>query len=104
MGRGMESVYEVTEFESNKKYGFKSKSSLIESYTLYTLERVKYGTRISALVQIEPGDTGTSSELAMEKTIKKQYRENLALLKEILETGPAGKLIDDVSIVPGRSA
>lgn len=103
MGRRLESVYEVTEFELNKKYGFRSKSSSIESYTLYTFETIKYSTRINAFAQIEPGSTPKSSETVMAKTIKKQYRENLTLLKEIMESNSIETNAGDMSIVPRLS-
>lgn len=102
MGRRMEIVYEVTEFESNKKYGFRSKSGSMESHTLYTFDVIKYSTRINVFAQIEPGNTWKSSDIVMSKTVKKQYRENLALLKGVLEASPIEKPLDDIWLVSGR--
>src|SRR5512135_2796431 len=36
MGERIEAVYEITVFDSNKRYGFKSVSGPVDSYTLYT--------------------------------------------------------------------
>lgn len=85
MGQRMESVYEVTELEPSKKYGFKSLSGPIDSYTLYRFEIIKGGTRISNSTQISWGEPFKSNPITAEKMVRKEYRENLALLKNILE-------------------
>src|SRR5512138_1786754 len=81
LGQRMESVYEITEFEPNKRYGFKSLSGPIDSYTLYRFEIIKGRTRISNSTQISWGEPFKSNPISAEKTVKKEYRENLALLK-----------------------
>ena len=85
MGQRIESVYEVTEFEPNKRYGFKSRSGPMDSYTLYTFEMTKGSTKINVSTQVSSGDLFKPGEITVEKKVKKQYRENLALLKDILE-------------------
>lgn len=87
MGQRIESVYEVTEFEPNKKYGFQSRSGPMDSHTLYTFERTKGSTRVNVATLVKSGDLFEPAGLAMEKMVKKQCRENLALLKGILEAG-----------------
>jgi hypothetical protein len=101
MGRRIESVHEVTNFESNKKYGFESKSGSMHSATLYTFGVVNYSTRIHASTQIELGREWKASDAATAKTVKKEYRENLSLLKGILEAGPTEKPSDDLGLVSG---
>lgn len=86
MGRRFESVYEVTEFRPNQRYGFKSQSGPIDSYTLFTFEIMKGSTRLSHSIQISRIESFKSNPVTAEKTVKKQYRENLALLKDILES------------------
>lgn len=85
MGERIESTYEVTEFEPNKRYGFQSRSGPMDSQTLYTFEMMKGNTKISIFAQIRSGQLLKPATIAIEKKIKKQYRENLALLKGILE-------------------
>ncbi len=85
MGHRIEGVYEVTEFEPNKSYGFKSRSGPMDSHTLYTFEVMGGSTKINIFTRISPGDLLKPENVAMEKKVKKQYRENLALLKGILE-------------------
>ena len=89
MGRRMENVYEVTEFGPNKIYGFKSLSGPMDSYTVYTFEIIKGFTRISNSTQISLGAPFKLNPVTAEKTVKKEYRENLALLKDILESSRA---------------
>lgn len=85
MGHRIESVYEVTEFEPNKRYGFQSQSGPMASHTLYTFEVMGGCTKISIFTRLHPGELLKPDNIATEKKVKKQYRENLALLKGILE-------------------
>ena len=85
MGRRIESVYEVTEFEPDKSYGFKSLSGPMDSHTLFTFEVTKGSTKINISTWVSPGELFKTGNVAVEKKVKKQYRENLALLKDVLE-------------------
>lgn len=85
MGHRIESVYEITEFEPNKSYGFKTRSGPMDSHTLYTFEIMGNCTKINICTHISPGDLLKPDSAAIVKKVKKQYRENLALLKGILE-------------------
>ncbi|SRR6266516_3214035 len=102
MGRRIESVYEVTEFEPNKSYGFKSLSGPVDSHTLYTFEVMEGSTRINISTQISPKDLLKPNDTTAEKTVKKQYRENLALLKDILEASQVDRPLEDASFVSNR--
>lgn len=85
MGNRVESVYEVTEFEPNKSYGFKSRSGPMDSHTVYTFEVIGGSTKMNLSTYIRPGDLLKPESIGIEKKVKKQCRENLALLKGILE-------------------
>ena len=85
MGDRIESIYEVTEFEPDKRYGFKSRSGPMDLHTLYTFEVNGGSTKINLSTRIGPGDLLKPESIAIEKKVKKQCRENLALLKGILE-------------------
>jgi hypothetical protein len=91
MGRRMEGVYQVTEYEPDKKYGFKSQSGPIVVYTLYMFEVMKGSTRIDLFAQITPGTLVKSSDASTERRVRKQYRENFNLLKDLLEARPMDK-------------
>ena len=84
-GHRIECVYEVTEFERDKRYGFKSLSGPMESDTLFTFEVTKGCTKINISTRVSPGDLFKAGNVMVEKKVKKQYRENLALLKDVLE-------------------
>jgi hypothetical protein len=85
MGWRIETVYEVTAFEQNKSYGFKAVSGPVDSYTLYTFEIAQGGTKIYLTTQTDPGDLCKPNDAIVGKKFKKQYKENLAMLKSVLE-------------------
>jgi polyketide cyclase/dehydrase/lipid transport protein len=84
-GHRIESTYVVTDFEMNKRYGFESTSGPMDSVTLFTFETTKGCTKINLSTRVSPGDLFKTGSVIIEKKVKKQYRENLALLKEVLE-------------------
>ena len=102
MGRRMESVYEVTEFEPDKKYAFRSHSGPLISYTLYTFELMKGSTRINVSTQISPGTLFKPNDTTTEKKVRKQYKENLVLLKDALEASPMDSSFGGPSPVSNR--
>ena len=85
MGRRIEGTFEVTEYEPNKKYGFKSLSGPLHSQTLYTFELAGGATKVNISTQASATNVFQSDELVLEKKMKKQLKENLELLKDILE-------------------
>ena len=86
IGRRIESIYEVTEFEPDKKYGFRSLSGPMRSRTLYTFQITEGSTKINMSSQTNPEDIFKMNDATVEKKIRKQYRENLNMLKSVLET------------------
>lgn len=85
MGRRIETIYEVTEFEANKRYGFTSLSGPVDSHISYTFEMTEGSTRIHISIDTNPGGLFETDHVIVEKKIKKQYKENLAILKSVLE-------------------
>lgn len=86
-GHRMESTYEITDFEPIRKYGFKSLSGPMQSFTLYTLEMAGGATRIDVSTRANAVNLFQADEGILEKQMKKQLKENLEMLKEILEHG-----------------
>ncbi len=86
IGRRIEAIYEVTAFESNKQYGFKSVSGPVDSYTLYTFEMTDGSTKINLTTETNPRDLFRSNDTVVVKKFKKQCKENFTMLKSILET------------------
>ncbi len=86
IGRRVESTFEVIEYIPNRKYGFKSLSGLLQSQTFYTFEIASGSTKVSVSTQANPVNFFQIGETVLEKKMKKQLKEDLAMLKEILET------------------
>ena len=87
MGHRYQGTFEVTEFEPNSRYGFKSLSGPLQSFTSYALDIVRGSTEVKLCMQANVVHWMTSNENVLEKKMKKQLKENLAMLKTILETG-----------------
>ena len=85
MGRRILGTFEVIEYEANKRYGFKSLSGPIHSQTFYTFEMEARSTTIKVSTQINAGKYFKVDERVLERRIKKQVKDNLAMLKNILE-------------------
>lgn len=86
MGRRNLSTFEVAEYEQNKKYRIKSLSGPLQLQTTYTFETVNSGTQINVSIQASVTNFHQLHEGLVEKSLRKQLKENLALLKDLLET------------------
>src|SRR5512138_2323463 len=87
MGRRVESTFEVTEYEPNRKYGFKSLSGPLQSFTTFTFHMVNGGTQVNLSTQANIVNLIEFSENVCEKKLKRQLKENLSMLKSIMEQG-----------------
>lgn len=87
MGRRNLSTFEVTEYEPDRRYGFKSLSGPLNSHTTYTFEMSQGSTKvgISIQVQVHAINPVIFNEVTLEKKMRRQIKENLKLLKELLE-------------------
>lgn len=85
MGRRNLSTYEVVKHEPNTKYRIKSLSGPLHSQTSYTFETVNSGTKVNVSIQASVADFHQMDEGLVEKSLRKQLKENLALLKNLLE-------------------
>jgi len=87
MGHRIKSTFEVTEYDPNKKYGFKTLTGPLQSYTSYTFDITKGYTQITLLTDANVINLLEFNENILEKKLKKQLKENLAMLKSVLEVG-----------------
>ena len=85
MGRRVQSTFEVTEYEPNKKYGFKSLSGPFQSRTSYTFEEERGFTQIALSTQVYVINFFQMDQGVLKIKMKKQLGEDLAMLKDILE-------------------
>jgi uncharacterized protein YndB with AHSA1/START domain len=85
MGQRIESTFEVTEYEPNKKYSFKSLSGPLHSLTSYTFEIADESTKITVSTQANMVNFFQVGEGILEKKMRKQLKADLAMLKKLLE-------------------
>jgi hypothetical protein len=86
MGRRLQSKFEVTEYETNKKYGFRSVSGPIQTETLYNFESYQDGTRVDANLHVNQSGFFKLPDTFVTKFALNQLKENLAVLKNFLES------------------
>lgn len=86
MGHRVQGTFEIIEYEPNKEYGFKSLSGPLHSQTSYTFEKAADGgTRITMSTRAHVVNFFQMNERLLGIKIKKQLKENLTLLKSLLE-------------------
>lgn len=84
LGKRIESEFEITEYELNRKYTQKSKLPLpVEGQA--TFERVEDGTRINLKVEVEIGGFFKLAEPLVVSMGKRQLEGDLANLKDLME-------------------
>ena len=79
------STFEVVEYKKNSKYGFRSLSGPLHSHTSYAFEIVEGGTRVNVITRAHVIDFFKVNERSLGKKIKNQTKENLMILKSLLE-------------------
>ena len=86
MGYRTLNTYEITEYEPNIKYGFKSLSGPLQSFSSYTFQMAKGYTQVNFSLQANKINGIGLNENILGKKIKKQFKEYLSMLKSILES------------------
>ena len=89
LGHRTQSTFEVTDYVPDRKYGFKSLTGPLQSQTSYTFVPTKGRTEVDLSIQANALNMVLLREDILEKKMKKQMKENLTLLKEILENRQA---------------
>jgi uncharacterized membrane protein len=84
-GRRIESEFEVTEFEPNRKFAARSKSGPFPSQLWVTFERIEGGTRLNLTIEAEPGCFFKLAEPLMVRMAKRQFQSDLDTLKDLME-------------------
>ena len=85
MGQRIQSTFEVTEYQQNRSYCFRSLSGPLNSYTTYTFEMADGCTKVNVSTQVNLINELQINAGILEKKMRKQLKENLSLLKSILE-------------------
>ncbi len=85
LGRKVESIVEVTEYEPPHRYTIKVQSGPIPFEISNVLSESDGGTRIDAVVEGEPGRFFGLVEWRVVKAVERELWNSLATLKDILE-------------------
>ncbi len=85
LGRRIESSYELTEFEENRKLGFKTTSGPIPMEGGYTMESAGGGTKVAFTIQGDSGGFFRLAEPILARMVKRQVVSDFGNLKDLLE-------------------
>jgi uncharacterized membrane protein len=85
LGRRIETDGEITEYEPNRKYSFKSTSGPFPIEGGFTFEATEGGTRVTLAVEADMGGFFKMAEPLVVRTIKKQFQTDVSTLKDLLE-------------------
>lgn len=85
MGRRNLGIHDVIESSSNMRYRFKSISGPLYMQTTYTFETAGDGTKVEVSIRIGVVNFPRMSERILGIKMKKQLKENLVMLRDILE-------------------
>jgi uncharacterized membrane protein len=90
MGHRVQSTFEVIQYEPHSEYGFKSLSGPLHLQTSYTFKTADGGTRITISTRTHVVNFFQMDERLLGSKIKKQLKENLTVLKSLLEEQVSG--------------
>jgi len=90
LGRRFELNQEVTEYEPNRKLGWKSTSGPVPSEFEGTFESVAGGTKFNFILVGEVGGFFKIAEPLLRRMLRRQYETNAANLKDLLEAQAEG--------------
>lgn len=85
MGRRNLGTYEVIESSSNMRYRFKSISGPLHLQSTYNFEATGDDTKVEISIRIGAVNFNRMNERILGRRMKKQLRESLAVLRDILE-------------------
>jgi ligand-binding SRPBCC domain-containing protein len=86
MGRKVETTYEVTAYEPNKRFAIKSTSGPVRVKASYSFEPVDGGTRVTDAAEFETSGFFRLLQPIFALTVKKQMKANFAKIKQVLES------------------
>ena len=86
LGQRLETTWEVTAFVPNQRFSVKSTSGPVSFQATYTFQPVDGGTRLQRHFEGEPKGFFRVAEPVLAGSIRKEFTEDLARLKAILES------------------
>jgi hypothetical protein len=88
LGRRVETIFEVTDYEPFGRYGYRSFSGPLESRTAFAFQTGRGVTQIEASMSASADLLLQLNERALEQELRRQQKEDLQLLKRLLEAAP----------------
>lgn len=85
LGRRNLGTYQVVESSKNMKYRLKSISGPLHLHTTYTFDTVSEGTKVNISIHVGTMNFFHMNEQILERRMRQQLKENLAVLKGLLE-------------------
>ena len=85
LGRRIETTYELTEYEPNKKLSFKTTSGPISGQGGYSFESVEGDTRVTFLFEAQLGGFFKLAEPIVNRMARRQMEADSGNLKDLLE-------------------
>ena len=85
LGRRMESTWEVTEYELNRKATLKSTSGPVPYKQSATVESVDEGTKATLVAEYEVGGFFKLAEPIVDRMVQRQAETDFAILKDLVE-------------------
>lgn len=85
LGRRVESTQEVTGYESNRRFAFKSTSGPLKTEEEFSFESDADGTKVTRTTKGEFGGFFKMAEPLFVRMLTRQFETNFANLKDLLE-------------------
>ena len=86
LGRRFETPFRITSIEPNRQFSYHATGGpLPDQRWTFACEEVSRGTRLTAVVEGEPGGFFRLAEPLLERAVNRQFRADLGTLKDMLE-------------------
>jgi len=89
LGRRIKQIFEITEYDQNRKFSIKSISGLMGSTGTFAYESVEGGTKITIVGEAEPSGFFKLIKPIIAREGKKEWETSMANLKGLLEATSA---------------
>ena len=87
LGRRSETPFRITSIEPNRQFSYHATGGpLPDQRWTFACEEVSGGTRLTAIVEGEPGGFFRLAEPLLERAVNRQFRADLGTLKDMLES------------------
>ncbi|MEE9283041.1 MAG: SRPBCC family protein [Nitrososphaerales archaeon] len=105
LGRRIKQIFEITEYDPNRKFSNKSISGPMGATGTYTFESVEGGTKVTVAGRVEPSGLFKLIKPIIIREGKKEWESSLANLKGLLEATSTLEeaLPEEASVTPSMS-